>query len=188
MGYKNREIEKKFIVLDAKITFNQACAIVQDVLKIAMGRELFDAKDYDKNNSKDLYWASHNPAAADFIRLRRMPDGTGQLTLKRSDRGSNLNRIEIDVEVPDPEQTGKFLKQLFGKPLGSLHKDYFVLFIDENDTNVSVYKIRGNPLVFVEIEARTLSKVNKVTKLVSSAIRMKQERRSLYQLFFGRKK
>jgi adenylate cyclase class IV len=176
MGYKNREIEKKYVVADSKHTFKKVCDLVDALFKNTIFSE--------KGSSKDFYWHSPRPSAADFIRLRNMPDGTGQLTLKRADRGSNINRIEIDVEIPNPKQTHKFLNQLLGRPVGTIHKDYSALFIDNNETSVSVYKIKGNPKVFIEIEARSLSLVNKISKQISSVIEMRQEKRSLYQLFF----
>lgn len=181
MGYKNREIEKKFILDDSRLSFKEVCILVKQAL-------VFEWKDQISGKSKDLYWKSHNPSAADFIRLRYMPDGHGELTLKRADRGSNVNRIEIDVKVSEPDQTGKFLKQLFGKPIGNLYKDYFILFMDDKDTTVSVYKIRGHSHVFIEIEARSLSKVERLVKSLSYKIQMTQEKRSLYQFFFGDKK
>ena len=180
MGYKNREIEKKYVVANSRLTFKKVCDLVEGLFEKASFLE--------KGSSKDFYWHSPRPSAADFISLRNMPNGTGQLTLKRADRGSNINRIEIDVEVQDPKQTRKFLAQLLGSPIGTIHKDYSALFIDDHDTNVSVYKIKGNPKVFIEIEARSLSLVNKISKLISSVIEMRQEKRSLYQLFFKEKK
>ena len=180
MGYKNREIEKKFIVADSKLSFKEVCYLARYAI--------VDWEEQVSGRSKDLYWKSHDPVAADFIRLRYMPDGSGELTLKRADQGSNVNRIEIDVVVPEPKQTGKFLKQLFGDPLGDIHKDYFILRLDEEDTTVSVYKIKGRSHVFIEVEARTLAKVDGLAKRLSTRIKMNQEKRSLYELFFRSKK
>ena len=182
MGYKNREIEKKFAITDPKLTFGNVCNMIKESLNKTK------TLSNEKSNSKDIYWKSPDLNAADFVRFRFLPNGTGQLTVKKADRGSNLNRIEIDLDTTEPKQAVKFLKQLFGEPLGFLHKDYFVIFIDKYETNVSVYKIRGSPTIFVEIEARTLSAVNKICKIVFSDIKAKQESRSLYQIFFGSKK
>jgi adenylate cyclase class IV len=183
MGYNNREIEKKYVVTDPKNTFNKVAKILTDNFS-----DRFLKNCWDGGTSKDFYWKSPNARGADFVRLRFMPDGSGQLTLKKADRGTNVDRIEIDVEVKNPKQTYKFLSQLLGKPLGKIQKNYQVTYLDDGGSNISVYKVHGNPAVFIEIEARSLSYVNKIEKKLSGFIAIKQERRSLYQVFFGGKK
>jgi adenylate cyclase class IV len=175
MGYGNREIEKKFVALGE-------LHLVSQSIERALGYPSTVIKD----ESGDLYWHPHKGMKADFVRLRFMPDGTGQLTTKRADRGSNTNRIEIDVEVVDPHQCEKFLSQILGESCGSVYKQYHVYFLDDKDTSVSVYQVQGDDRVFVEVEAKSVSRVNQLIKQVSCSVSMKLERRSLYQLFISK--
>lgn len=174
MGHKNREIEKKFVI-EGK-AMKKVSTIIHDALRR-------DFQTVLKDESRDYYWSPQKGMKADFIRLRLMPDGTGQLTVKWSDRGSTTNRVEIDVTVPDPEQCRKYLTQVHGKPTGSIYKEYHVYFMDKFDTNVSVYQVKGDSRVFVEVEAHTLARVNGLVKKVGTALEMAPETRSLYQIF-----
>jgi len=174
MGHANREIERKFVVT------GKSLIEVSNAVAKSLRREF---RELVTDESSDIYWKAGRGAKADFIRLRMMPDGTGQLTVKWTDRGSTTNRIEIDVVVPDPVQCQKFLTQVHGKPEGSISKEYHVYLIDKMDTNVSVYQVDGDKRVFLEVEARTLERVSRLCKQVGTAIKMEREKRSLYQIF-----
>jgi adenylate cyclase class IV len=179
MGYRNRECEKKFTVVGS----SYADAI----------EALEEAFDYDRrviNASKDYYWRPLEGMKVSFGRLRYMPNGTGQMILKHKDRGTNVNRVEIDVEVDDPDQGKEFMAQLLGEPCGSIYKKYHVLFLGDEHTTVSIYSVRGdNGRVFVEVEAKTEAALERIEKRTAQAgIRLEYEPRSLYEIFFGGKK
>jgi adenylate cyclase class IV len=179
MGYRNREIEKKFVVTGT--TYAKTVEYLEEIFD-------FDRKIVDA--SKDYYWHASPTMKGDFARLRYMPgkDGGGQMTIKHADRESNLNRVEIDVQVDNPDQAKKFLVQMLGEPCGSIYKKYHVLFLGDEHTTVSVYSVRGDPRVFVELEATSVSKLEALQKKIGTALAMEQESRSLYQIFFGKGK
>lgn len=173
MGWKNREIEKKFVV---EGSLKKAIAAVSKA--IIWDSEISDA-------SHDYYWHSKDGLNADFLRLRYMPSGSGELTLKQADRGTNTNRVEIDVEVSDPDQCRALLRHLLGPSAGTVFKRYHVFFIRGGAT-VSLYQVRGDRRVFLEVEARSLRGVNLITERLRTVLRTKVEQRSLYQIFIGR--
>lgn len=191
MGWKNREVEKKFVLKKLQgtglnKTYQEAASIVRGILK-GITRELADG-------SRDYYWESKG-LNADFVRIRMNPQDdekntySGQLTLKHADRkGSNFNRVEIDVELGDVGQGRKFLEYLMGEPLGYIHKDYTVFFLEDDHTTVSVYRVRGDSRVFLEIEAKTQAEVDSIAKDIGSTIEIEYEPKSLYQLFMETKK
>lgn len=174
MGYKNREIERKFVAVKK--------AKLKDVSK-AIQKAIGKYDSIIREESPDYYWTVPKKVHADFIRLRFMPDGTGQLTAKWADRGSNTDRVEIDVDVHEPNQCARYLNQIHGKCAGSVHKEYHVFFLDKLDTTVSVYQVTGDRRVFIEIEARNIRRVNQLVKLVGTVVEMKPEPRSLFQIF-----
>jgi hypothetical protein len=173
LGYKNEEIEKKYIVTKGNMNsiFSQLLVIFKNPISIS------------QNVSSDFYW--HLPdnlkGNGDFIRVREFPRFKGELTVKKA-KVNNVHRIEIDVPV-DSRQAKHFANQLFGLPAGVIRKHYKVLILDKYDTMVSIYKVTGDKRIFLEIEARTLKKVDTVEKIVLKSLDMTYEPKSLYQLF-----
>lgn len=179
MGHKNREIEKKFTVDNGNLDE------VQSLIYQTLGDKNVDSILHDA--SRDYYWDTPKGLNADFIRLRIMPDDTAQLTLKHTDKGDNTDRIEIDVPVGSPDQGRAFLNHLIGESTGSVYKEYYVFFLDKRDTTVSVYRVRGDKRIFVEIEARSLERVEKLVERVGTTVVLNPEARSLYQIFIQKK-
>lgn len=177
MGYRNREIERKFILPDA--TYEGAIQTVAQVL--GTWESIID------DASRDYYWKVPQNLNADFLRLRFMPAGTGQLTIKQADRGDNTNRVEFDVEVTEPEHCRKMLTHLMGEPTGSIYKQYYVFFLENQDTTVSIYRVRGDKRIFCEVEARTLARVEQLVKQIGAKMTMTPETRSLFQIFMEEK-
>jgi len=175
MGYRNREIEKKFVVENAN--YAKTIELLEGIFDY--DRKLVDA-------SKDYYWHPQGGMKASFARLRYMPDGSGQMTIKYADRDSNLNRVEIDVKIDEPGQAKKFMTQLLGDPCGSIYKKYHVLFLGDEHTTISVYAVRGDKesRVFVEAEATSVSKLEALEKKIGDSLILKHEPRSLYEIFF----
>jgi hypothetical protein len=177
MGFKNREIEKKFTV--PGVTYKQSVSIIKKMLS--------GIKEIN-GVSMDYYWNAPKGVKADFLRLRYMPEDTGQLTVKYSDRKTTLDRVEVDVTVTETSQAHEFLTQLFGPAQGRIYKSYWVLIMDEKDTTVSVYQIKDDPRVFVEIEARSVSKVDRIEQKIRKTLNLERELRSLYKVFLSKEK
>lgn len=176
MGYKNREIELKLEVKNVKK--------IEDVTKKL--EKIFNYRKTVKGKSKDLYWGASKSSKADFVRLRLYPDGLPQVTVKYTDKGSNFDRVEIDVNVDDAENAIQLMNSLFGKPKGEIVKEYQVYFLDKEDSNISVYKIKNDPRIFLEIEARSKEKVLEISNSVkqySPELSVKRVGKSLFQLF-----
>lgn len=168
MGHKNREIEVKLLAKTDK----GYSGVVKDVRKILTKAGKRPNKTI-VGDSSDVYWLPSRTANADFMRVRYHPEGGGQLTVKHEDQGDNLNRVEIDVDVKDPDQAVKFLTAANGPPIGTLRKKYTVFYVDRFDTNVSVYKVRGDKRVFVEIEARKEVLVDELVSIIRNGVRYK---------------
>jgi len=178
MGYKNREIEVKLLVLGTSS------------MKTVNGHleSLFpDPEDLIIGKSKDVYFLPPPKSKVDFARVRYYPDKDGgQMTIKASDKGNNVDRVEIDVEVSDCDQSVKFLSSLLGtEPSGTLTKRYIVYFLDKRDTTVSLYQVVGDSRVFLEVEARSMDKVNRLLAELKKTVpfEMQQVHSSLFQLF-----
>ena len=121
-------------------------------------------------HAQDTFYKSPTDGPNDFIRVRRrnteQGDISGQLTLKAQDRGSVINRVEIDVNCQDFETARVFSKAVFGEDMGKVSKRYHVHFSDDDTTTISVYQVDGDPekRVFIEIEAKTKTLMTSITK------------------------
>jgi len=178
VGHKNREIELKLEVLNVK-----SLAEVSSQLE-----KVFNYRKTVKGKSRDLYWKATEKSKADFVRLRLYPDSSPQVTVKYTDKGSNFDRVEIDLNVDNAKNAVELINSLFGKPTGSIYKEYQVYFLDKEDTNISVYQIKNDPRVFIEIEARTKKKVLDLSKSLKTyfpKLKTKKVNQSLYQLFLA---
>lgn len=178
MGYKNREIEVKLLM--------QNVASMKAVDKHL--QEMFpDPEDLIIGKSKDVYFFPPEGSKADFARVRFFPDRDGgQMTIKWSDKGNNVDRVEIDVEVSDCDQAVSFLEAFTGqKASGVINKRYIVYFLDKRDTTVSLYQVVNDSRVFLEVEARRMEKVDKLLEDIKKHIPYSAERvnKSLFQLF-----
>lgn len=119
-------------------------------------------------NAADLYWKAPAAGGADFVRLRKMSNSSneGQLTLKSTDKNDNVDRVEIDLDV-DYKQAKVLMLALHGDPLAEVTKKYHVFFLDPH-TTVSVYQIRDDDRVFVEVEAKNKTKLAQLISTVMS--------------------
>jgi adenylate cyclase class IV len=144
--------------------------------------------------ASDTYWDVPEESQADFLRLRILdePDEGGnpaQITLKASDKGGNVNRVEVDLGVSDHVQANKLLTYLLGDPLGQVTKRYTVYFLEDVHTTISVYKVMKDKRIFVEVEATTLKRVKEMTKTLVEKGGLKVERipQSLFDMFVQKK-
>jgi adenylate cyclase class IV len=181
MGAHNREIEIKLLVEGIR-TLPPVVAKIQSLWETMSdeGRVLV-------GNASDYYWNTPKSSNADFARLRkRSKDSSGgQLTIKSTDKKDNVDRIEIDLDVDDHAQALAYMKGLMGEPVARVTKKYHVFFLEDEHTNISVYQIRNDDRVFVEIEAKTLKKVIQILNKVieSTGYDYLWVKSSIYQMF-----
>ena len=179
MGYLNREIEVKTRV-DGLKSYQTAVDFVRSALESSVTEE-------EVSTATDLYWnAPKSGIKADFLRLRKIAGG-GQITAKCTDRGNNIDRVEIDLEVSDRAQAKELITALLGEPIAKVTKKYTVFFLENQFTNVSVYQVTGDKKVFVEIEAKSKSRLKEITKALMKASDKDWSwfwvRSSVYQMF-----
>jgi adenylate cyclase class IV len=181
MGYKNRELEVKLLASTDK--YKLVCERILASI-VNMDFECLIGK------ATDLYWPAPEAGGADFVRLRRRANGSsdGQITLKSTDRGDIVNRVEIDLEVDNYTQAKVLMTTLHGKETASVTKRYTVYFLEDRDTNISVYQITGDKRVFLEVEAKTVKRLKELLDIVYSSdhdlIRVKS---SVYNMFVQKK-
>ncbi len=179
MGYKNREIELKLQLVSGQ-TYNQ--------LKKVLGTYTESEHSFTVvGKAADYYWTIKSNA--DFLRLRRQNNGIGGiLTFKGTDKATNFNRIEYDLDVSDFKQALDMHTYAFGAPR-EVFKKYHVFFTGENEhDNFSVYQVSSDPekRIFLEIEAVTAMKVHEMLGGLSLAhpeFKFDVVPYSIYQMF-----
>jgi hypothetical protein len=190
MGYKNREIESKLVVKQKPGGPVANTRNVDRVLERAFEDE---TKDYVEGTSNDTYWEAPSGAPADFGRVREMSSGRCMLTAKGKDKGDNLDRIEVDLDVHGtPIQVVKFMENLLGVSGGTIRKTYGVYVLENEHTTVSLYRVHGDDRVFVEVEARTKKRMlqmeDKVKRhLLESGFDSERVEKSLFEMFIAKK-
>lgn len=192
MGYKDREIEWKLLT-DGFVSIAPVEKIITQLL--------LDVNNGDRGCrptiigcASDTYWSAPEESPADFVRLRVLDDtdehgNPAQITLKASDRGGNVNRVEVDLGVSDHSQANKLLTMMLGDPLGQVTKRYTVFFLEDVHTTISIYKIVRDKRVFVEVEARTLKRVKEITRILveRGGLCFTRIPQSLYDMFVLKK-
>jgi hypothetical protein len=166
-----RELERKFVVDEEKSLKEldrDICAILQD-------HDPYRATSYDR------FW--RHPTV-DFIRLR---ENSSELTVKVTDKGTILDRIEENVVVDDLKTAARFANLLFGDPV-ILVKTFSVwntkLPGAPAPGTVCLYQVKGDSRVFLEVEASDLETVDAMTVFVDKYFDLTIETRSLFQIFF----
>jgi adenylate cyclase class IV len=179
MGYKNREIEMKFEVQPGSELPYKLEAVARRVQRLCS----YQTTDTVIGTSPDEFWRPIKGMKVDFARLRTHPNGKCQVTVKFADRGSNVNRVEIDMEVKDPKTGRAFLTQMLGPAAKKVVKTYFVYFFGNKDTNISVYQVKGYRTLYIEAEAKTEKRMLTMVSLLNELPwNIKREYRSLYQI------
>lgn len=184
MGYKGREIESKLLVFNR--TLDEVNTILYKLLGDDVEKQLF-------GSSTDTYWQISNPdVAADFIRMRER-DGIRQITTKGRDRGTNLDRLEIDVDsTSSVNDITKLLTSAHGRPAGQVGKTYYVYWLDRHTTVCcySVIEPAGSvyPNIVVEVETVSMDKLLELetkvcTEFNRQDIRIERAPGSLYEMF-----
>lgn len=164
-----REIERKFTIenmsyVEAALHLRRFCWCIVNTA-----------------TSKDTYWES---PTVDFIRLR---ENSKEFTIKVTDKGSIIDRIEENVVVEDTATANRLATLLFGMPKAVLTKTFSVFQTDINFKKVTVclYTVKGDPKsrLFFEVEADTIDAVDTALEVLSKGLQLNPEFRSLYQIF-----
>lgn len=207
MGANNREIELKLRIKGNPLPFSSVVELVER----AIGSICTGSID---GNSFDVYWHAPISSKVDFVRLRATEapagrfdsghlgseslKGPGQMTIKSSDRGDNLDRVEVDLEVGDTRQAQVLLGHLLGDAAGLIWKLYKVFFIGDggpHGDNISVYEVHGSSLnhapglsshVYIEVEAGSRSRLADIVealRLGLPGVELDVVKTSLYELY-----
>lgn len=185
MGFKNREVEFKMQVTGSS---KPAAEMYRQMRRrLSPNRILV-------GSSIDVYWSlkpfqKKEPfVKGDFVRVRCMEDGTGQITVKEQDRGTYVDRVEIDVGTKSPKEACELLAHMFGNPLGHIFKTYYVFFMEDDHTTVSLYEVHDDGRIFVEVEAKNLRRANQLLKEVLDVVEAElvPVNRSLYELVLSK--
>lgn len=116
---------------------------------------------------------------ADFIRMRER-DGIRQITVKGKDKGTNLDRLEVDVDsTSDVSKITKLLTAAHGKPAGRIGKTYYVYWIGQSEhTTICCYSLSEVDYshTIVEVETTSMEKMLELEAQVMDAFRDKQMR------------
>ncbi len=162
-----REIEKKYVIKGDSYEY------AKHLLKLTHP----GAKTYE-GVSTDTFWTQKG---TDFIRLRR---NTSELSVKITDKDTIEDRVEENVLVGDFDTAMRFSTAVFGQPIGTLEKTYFVQEL-ENGVILSLYTVKDDDRVFLEVEGPSMMAVDQEAEELKHSFDMKQEMRSLFQIVFG---
>lgn len=184
MGYKNREIEVKIEVVGTSDLYRVNKKIEEFVDKVYPDRE------YIVGDATDWYWHTPKQSAGDFVRLRRNNDGA-EITMKAVDKDDITDRVEIDLPIASWEQGKILMEGVFGSPVEKVRKKYHVYFLENEHTTISVYKVRGDDRIFIEVEARTKSRMTELTNQLKEFYpdhEFKRVKSSIYEIFVAKNK
>jgi hypothetical protein len=168
-----REKEKKYVVSMPK---DLSLADRYDVAKYTLNT-LFPDAEILEGVSTDTFWTQKG---TDFIRLRR---NTSELSVKVTDKATIEDRVEENIVVEDFDTAYRFSTAVFGQPVGTLTKHYYVLTL--STFIIALYTVEDDDRLFLEVEADDISIVTDVAGLLHDHFEMKQELRSLFQIIFG---
>jgi adenylate cyclase class IV len=177
MGYKNRELEIKFLVNLENVN------AVFNILKTLYKKE--GISEVITGNATDLYWNAPEGSSVDFVRLRQKTSMSeeGEITVKATDKTSITDLIEIDVAVKDVNQAKALLTAVYGAPQAEVTKRYKVLFLEDTHTNVSVYRVKEDKRVFVEVEATNPTRLKELVDIITPCLKLSVVKTSVYQMF-----
>jgi adenylate cyclase class IV len=186
MGFRNREKEVKLEILNQTSLHNVATVIAMHIGSKAVVHDT--STDVYFSVPKTLNKKLAKVAKFPFLRVRRKGEnGSSELTLKYEDRGGNKDRVEIDARTLDYDNTIEILSLITGNSVGKITKEYYVFFLDNNNTTISVYTVLGQKTkkLYLEIESTSLKRVYSLKNQITKAcdLDLKDEPKSLYRLF-----
>lgn len=162
-----REKEKKFVV-QGGFKFSELDQFLSLFLPSAHT---------ESDTSTDWFWEAPN---VDFIRLR---ENTQELTVKITDKGTIEDRVEENLHVKFADAQ-RFATAVWGDSAGKLKKTFKVYY--DQFFIVSLYTVDGWDELFLEVEAGDMSTVNQVSESLAQIYDLRQEMRSLYQIFLDK--
>jgi len=180
-----REIEKKWLVVSRGPYSRLEKRFVEWYLKQRMvppGKILFA-------ETIDDYWLT--PGKGDFVRLRssrgRRLNGDKsklkEITVKHKDKGSNLDRLEINVEVEKVLDTRNLLKVVLGPSLGRVKKVTEAIVFD-GDVVVSLAELEDGR-VWLEVEGPTLASLKQHESLLNTMFALEREQKNLFEIYIA---
>lgn len=174
-----RELEVKYVL---KLSLSRAERILQD---------LHDSKDesgYRTCFTVDNYWKLKGKAQ--FIRVRdswgRTDSGEHctlkEVTVKAKDKGSNVDRLEVNAAVTQVKYLVKALSLALGRKPKRLAKADIVQFLKDG-TVYSLCVVEGT--TYLEVESPNLRLLEKHCKRALKAFKgyIRREPKSLYELY-----
>jgi hypothetical protein len=166
---KYREIELKFA---SKGSYAETCMFLKELL----------GEPYQDGSSNDWYWEAPE---CDFVRLRQnsTPTKAVTLTTKTTDKGSSLDRREVNVEIPEDQvhEARALLKTCLGDP-ALLFRQQYTLYRADPDTVVSAYTISKSKEVFIEVESKNITTVKKWAQYIDMVLD-RQIPKSLWDMY-----
>jgi len=179
-----REIEKKWLVVSRGSYSRLEKRFVEWYLKQRMvppGSILFA-------ETIDDYWLT--PGKGDFVRLRssrgRRLNGDKsslkEITVKHKDKGSNLDRLEINVEVEKVLDTRALLRTVLGTPLGRIHKLKEAIIFDEDKVVASIAELEDGR-IWIEVEGPTVGSLKEHDDLLNTMFALEREKRSFVEIY-----
>lgn len=178
MSNSDREKEDKFFIVG--MTYKEAVQFLCD-----SGYFYSQVVKFQEGRGPDYFWDLNDK---DFIRFRpkanTLEDGTveSHLTVKREDRGTVVDRLEINVPTRDPKKAYNFACSIWGEPDGYLYKDFVVMWLGD-EYNVCLYQADFLDEAVLEIECDSKELREKtLTDLYMIGMGLKRLNESLYSL------
>lgn len=150
-----REIEVKMIDESGR-NLEQLGGLVKDFMT-----RVYKNFDSYERVSPDYYWNNQYSQRCDFVRVRSMGDGMGQITMKHKDTDTNVDRVEIDLpHLTELNVALEFFERTFDKKPVKVTKKYFTYVAD--DVALCAYQIVGDSKVIFEVECKDEKTVNAI--------------------------
>ena len=171
-----REIEKKFFLHDE--TYHSARGKVDAFLTQRGGiyKETI-------GSGGDSFW---RVAYDTFMRIREY-DGekdAGQLSMKITDQGDILDRLETNITLKttaDVDNAVEMCNVLYGESVREVWKKYHIFWLTDR-SNIVIYETDKNLPLILEVEAPSEVVVKALEKLCADIFNLEQVDKSLFEL------
>jgi CYTH domain-containing protein len=180
-----REIEKKFLVLNAPEVFNFSTRSDRETVDKLAGRlvtMLNPLRTNTTSDGRDAFFLIGGKS--DFLRVR-INETYGEVTLKHTDKKTTVDRVEYNLEM-DPEKAETLVTMLsyaYSKPVCEIHKLSYTLWFSKTD-NITVYCVDELPgKIFLEAEAKALLSVDMMVAFLGEiGLDLESQAKSLFQI------
>ncbi len=181
-----REIEKKWLVVSRSPYSRLEKRFVEWYRKqrlVPPGSILFA-------ETIDTYWLT--PGKGDFVRLRssrgqRMngeKSSLKEITVKHKDKGSNLDRLEINVEVDKVLDCKALLKTVLGPCLGRIKKVNEAIIFD-GEVVISLAELEDGR-VWLEVEGPVVASLKEHEDLLNTMFALERKKRSFVEIYLNK--